>query len=226
VSLELQLIVSYFTAMKKYILIVSVLFTILIILFLVAELLHVPFLADDSIKRLAGFHLCWIGALLLAIDVLLPVPSSLVMVTLGCVAGVFWGTLWAFLGVFAAAIIGFSLGRTAQPFVKRFVGEEERNRVNAFIKRWGMAGIIVTRPLPLLAETTVLIAGTTNLSWKNLLIASLCGNLPIALFYAWTGATAKTINSGLWSFLLVIGAATLFWLVNYFIARVQRHSGK
>lgn len=89
--------------MKKYALITSLLFTVLILFFFVAELLHVPYLADDSIRRLAGFHRYWIGALLLAVDVVVPVPSSLVMLALGCAGGVFWGALWSFLGVSGAA---------------------------------------------------------------------------------------------------------------------------
>ncbi len=206
--------------MKKYILIAGMLFTFLIVFFLIAELLHIPFLTDNSIAGLTGRHLCWIGALLLMVDVFLPVPSSLVMITLGIAYGIFQGTFWAFLGVMASAVFGFFLGRKAQPFVHHFVSEKEQVRTNAFIRRWGMLGVIITRPLPLLAETTVLIAGTTDFTWKKLLLASACGNLPIAFLYAWTGATAKSINAGVWSFLLAIGAAGIFWGINYFAGRL------
>jgi uncharacterized membrane protein YdjX (TVP38/TMEM64 family) len=213
-----------FWTMKKYVLIAGSLLTFLVFLFLSAELMHIPFLTDNSIAKLTGRHLCWIGAALLMVDVLLPVPSSFVMITLGISYGVVQGTFWAFFGVMASAGFGFFLGRKAQPFVNRFVSEQERLRANAFIQRWGMLGIIITRPLPLLAETTALIAGTTNLSWKKLLLASACGNLPIAFLYAWTGATAKSINAGIWSFLLAIGAAGLFWAINYFAAMLNQSS--
>jgi uncharacterized membrane protein YdjX (TVP38/TMEM64 family) len=126
----------------------------------------------------------------------------------------------------ASAVFGFFLGRKAQPFVARFVSEQERLRANAFIQRWGMLGIIVTRPMPLLAETTALIAGTTNLTWKKLLLASACGNLPIAFLYAWTGATAKSLNAGIWSFILAIGAAGLFWAISSLADMLEQRTSR
>jgi uncharacterized membrane protein YdjX (TVP38/TMEM64 family) len=201
--------------MKKYILIAGALLTFLIALYIIAELLHLPFLTDNSIARLTGRYLCWIGVLLLMADVLLPVPSSFIMITLGISYGVFQGTFWAFLGVMASSAFGFYLGRTCQPFVQRFVSEQEQAHANAFLMRWGMLGIIVTRPLPLLAETTILLAGAAGFTWKKLLLASACGNLPIALLYAWTGAAAKSVNAGVWSFLLAATAAGIFWAINY-----------
>ena len=208
--------------MKKYLLITSIIFTILIALFLIAELLEIPYLADSSFAETAGWHICWIGVLLLGIDVLVPVPSSLVMITLGYTHGIFMGAVWSFLGVMTAAVFGFSLGRSAQRLVGNFVTDNERRQANSFIDRWGMVGIIVTRPMPLLAETIVLIAGTTGFTWKRLLIASALGNAPIALLYAWTGATARSINSAIWSFLFAVGIAGVFWAVNYGIRLKRR----
>lgn len=209
---------------KKYLFITSIIFTVLIVLFLIAELLQLPYLADSRFTETAGWHMCWIGVLLLGIDVLVPVPSSLVMITLGYTHGILMGAVWSFVGVMASAVFGFFLGRSAQKLVGKFVTNEERQRANDFINRWGMVGIIATRPMPLLAETIVLIAGTTDFTWKKLLIASVVGNAPIALLYAWTGATAKSINSAIWSFLFAVGIAGIFWIVNYYGFRAKDRS--
>lgn len=211
--------------MKKYLLVSSGIMTLLVLLFFVAEILHLPFLTDSRFTQVAGQQMWWIGMLLLVIDVLVPVPSSLVMITLGSSFGILWGSLFSFCGVMGAAILGFALGRFSKPAIRFLLSESDQKKTNSFIDQWGIVAIIITRPMPLLAETTVLMAGTTGLSWKKLVLASVIGNVPIAILYAWTGAAARSINGGLWSFLLAMGIAGIFWLANYIFSAAQKRAG-
>ena len=87
--------------------------------------------------------------------VALPVPFSLVMVAHGALFGVAVGTtLLSVVGSTVAALVGFALGRRGGPLLTRLVPPEERVRADRLLTRWGTLAIIVTRPVPLLAETT------------------------------------------------------------------------
>jgi uncharacterized membrane protein YdjX (TVP38/TMEM64 family) len=75
--------------------------------------------------------------------------------------------------------------------------------------------IVVTRPVPLLAEIVAIMAGTSSLGWRQAALATVVGSLPPALLYALTGATAAALTSGVLAFGLVLLVAGVFWLVGY-----------
>lgn len=155
-----------------------------------------------------------LGILGLAVDVLLPVPSSLIMIANGALFGVWLGTLLSLTGSFTAAIIGFVLGRQSKSLlINRFIPPEQMAAANRLFSRWGILAIIVTRPIPLLAETTVIAAGASQLTFKQILSAVIAGSIPASVLYALTGATAVSTNSTILSFGLVLLVAALFWWI-------------
>src|SRR6185436_4502816 len=89
------------------------------------------------------------GVGLLIADVLLPVPSSLVMVAHGALCGVALGTFLSLLGSVGAALFGFAIGRRGGKLLERVVTQEERARADKLLARWGALAIVVTRPVPL-----------------------------------------------------------------------------
>ncbi len=95
------------------------------------------------------------------VDVALSVPSSLVMVAHGAHLGVVIGTVLSVVGSTGAALVGFALGRRGGPLLARLVPPEERTRADRLLARWGTLAIIITRPVPLLAQTTAVMAGTS-----------------------------------------------------------------
>jgi len=62
-------------------------------------------------------------------------------------------------------------------------------------------------------------AGTTALSWRQVLIGVTIGALPASLIYAIAGAYATSVASGLLVFVLVILLAGVFWLVGWAIEK-------
>jgi uncharacterized membrane protein YdjX (TVP38/TMEM64 family) len=190
------------------------LFLILLILFLLSEALGIPLLTDPTPVLERG---CVLGALvgvgLLVVDVALPVPSSLVMVTHGALFGVAIGTLLSLVGSTGAALVGFAIGRRGGPLLARLVSANERGRANRLLTRWGMLAIIVTRPVPLLAETTAVVVGSSPLGWGRMALAALAGSFPGALLYALTGAVAARLQNGVLVFGLVLLVVSSFWLV-------------
>jgi uncharacterized membrane protein YdjX (TVP38/TMEM64 family) len=93
----------------------------------------------------------------------------------------------------------------------RLVSEGEKARADAMLAKWGALAIVATRPIPIVAETTAILAGASPMGWGRLLLASLAGNLPAALLYALTGASARSFASGTAMFGIVILIAGLFW---------------
>ena len=200
--------------MRRYLLIITAIILVFLLLFFIAEALGIPVLSDPTpwLKK-GGIVAAGIGVGLLIADVLLPVPSSLVMVAHGALFGVVPGTLLSLAGNTGAAIVGFAIGRRGGKLMERIVRAHERTRANYLLERWGSLAIIVTRPVPVLAETVTIVAGTSSLSWGKLILASVFGSLTPAFLYALTGAAVANFQSTALMFVAVLLAATLFWTV-------------
>lgn len=91
--------------------------------------------------------------------------------------------------------------------VKRLVPEEERRRADRFLLRWGLVGVVLSRAVPLLAETVSLVAGASPLRWRAALGAAALGCLPAAAVYAVAGAVAASFAAGAVVFIAVVAVA-------------------
>jgi uncharacterized membrane protein YdjX (TVP38/TMEM64 family) len=200
--------------MKRHLLIMTALIACFTILFLIVEALGVPLLSDPTpFMKHGGVVAAGLGVGLLIADVLLPVPSSLVMVAHGALFGVAVGTMLSLIGSVGAALFAFAIGRRGGRVLERMVTREERERADYLLARYGSVAIIITRPVPLLAETVAIMAGTSSMSWSRILFASLVGSLPPALLYALTGAAVANLESTAIMFVVVLLVAGLFWLI-------------
>ena len=105
------------------------------------------------------------------------------------------------------------------PLLERLVSERERVRADALLARWGALAVLVSRPVPLLAETTAIMAGASPLTWSRVLLAAALGSLPEAVAYGLAGSIAPSLqNAGLiWGSFLVVAAG--FWLLGRWIDR-------
>ena len=183
-------------------------------MFVIVEALGVPLLSDPTPwMKHGGILAAIIGVGLLIADVVLPVPSSIVMVAHGALFGVLWGTMLSLVGSVGAAVFGFAIGRRGGGLLERVVTPAERARASSILERWGTLAIIVTRPVPLLAETVAIMAGASSMSWRAIILASIAGSLPMALLYALTGAAVADLQNTALMFGVVLLVAGLFWLV-------------
>jgi uncharacterized membrane protein YdjX (TVP38/TMEM64 family) len=180
----------------------------------IAEALGVPLLTDPMpVLRAAGPLAGLIGVSLLIADVVLPVPSSLIMIAHGALFGIWTGSLLSLIGSTGCSLAGFAIGRLGRDTVQRFVTDAEYARASRLLDRWGMAGIVATRPVPILAEVMSIIAGTTPaMSWWQITVSSIAGSLPPAIAYAVAGHMATKTIGAIWVFsALMLMSAAMWW---------------
>ena len=163
----------------------------------------------------AGFAI----AGLLAADLALPVPSSILSTAAGALLG-FWGGLaTSWIGMSAGAWLGYVAGQHAgRPAAGRFVGAQALDRVSRFAERHGDWVIIVARPVPVLAEASVVFAGMAGMRGGRFALLTSCANLGISAAYASVGAYA--VSTG--SFLLAFAGSIAVPLAAMGVARFAR----
>ncbi len=140
-------------------------------------------------------------AALLCVDVLLPVPSSLVATASGFLMGWPLGVLVNWLGLNAGAALGYRIGSTAGRLaVRRFVGERGLERAAEAHRRWGDWSLIVSRAAPVLAEASVVFAGAARMPRARFAMLVGLSNAAVALVYASVGAFALEMQTFLPAF--------------------------
>lgn len=177
------------------------------------EALQVPFLLDPTpwLGR-PTLAAAAVSVALLAADVILPVPSSLVMVANGALFGIAGGAAVSLTGGLLAFLLGFVLGRRGGPLVERAFKRSEVDRADRMLRRWGAVVIALSRPLPLLAETVSVVAGASSLAARRAAAAAAAGLLPVALIYAVAGSVATTFNRSAAVSAGVMAVAGALWL--------------
>jgi uncharacterized membrane protein YdjX (TVP38/TMEM64 family) len=206
--------------MHRYWLLAATIAATLLVVFIVVQALGVPLLSDPrSSLDEAGPPAAALGVGLLVADVALPVPSSVVMTAHGTLFGVVLGSLLSLLGSTGAAAAAFAIGRRGGPLLHKLLPADERERADALLVRSGALAIVLTRPLPLLAETTALAAGASPLAWRPAMAAAVAGSIPAAVLYALAGAAAASFASTTVVFAAVIVVAAIFWLISHRFAQ-------
>jgi len=195
------------------------------ILFLVLlAIIVVPFLlfgdaiegwTQRTVRESSGGRL-WAGFVLggaLATDILLPVPSSVVSTACGNLLGLWVGALTSLAGMTVSCLTGYWLGRRGgRPAARRAVGRDDLARLERWSQRFGDWMIVVARPVPVLAEASVLVAGMGCMRPARFFLVSLLANAGISIVYAAVGAYAAQANAFLPAFacsILLPGIAIL-----------------
>lgn len=133
----------------------------------------------------------WVIVLILGADILLPVPSSGVSTFAGGSLGLKWGACASWLGMTGGGLGGFLLARwLGRTFVQRNRPDDLAG-IDEYVGRYGVATLLLTRPLPLLAEACVLVCGSSEMPVMTFLAATGFSNLVISVAYAAAGAYSK-----------------------------------
>jgi uncharacterized membrane protein YdjX (TVP38/TMEM64 family) len=143
------------------------------------------------------------GAGLLAADILLPIPSSIVGTMLGARLG-FWPGL-------AAGVIGMTTGQAIAYAAARWL---LRHSGPDLPRAPTLIALFLSRPVPVLAEATAFAAGATRVDFPQFLLACGAGNLVYVAALAGNGAMLlpdALLGPGLALPMLLPVAAWLGW---------------
>jgi uncharacterized membrane protein YdjX (TVP38/TMEM64 family) len=153
-------------------------------------------------------------ALLLAVDVLLPIPSSIISTSAGFLLGIGGGTAASFAGMTAGAIIGYVVGvRAGRSALRHIVTPDQQARLEASAQGSGNWLLAAMRSVPVLAEASVIIAGAARMPFPRFLAITSLSNLGIACVYATAGAMSATAGSFLIALLAALALPLPFLLL-------------
>jgi uncharacterized membrane protein YdjX (TVP38/TMEM64 family) len=155
---------------------------------------------------------------LLAADSVAPVPSTVVIMTLawkaGWLAGIIGGTIGMAAGVLASAWIGrTAVGRIAP----KFIPEAELNRMRDSLQRRLTLTLACLRSIPVLAETSVILAAATGVRVKRIFWVTLLPNFVISAIYSVTAAYSKAAEDSFFTaavtFLAIAVVSYIAWRI-------------
>jgi len=129
---------------------------------------------------------------ILAADVFLPVPSGPISTLAGSELGFVLGTATSALGMTLGAAIAFGLARRwGRPVAEHFSSSQQVAELEDACRQHGPWMLILTRPLPVLAEACALLVGALQMSWRLFLPTVIVSNLLIAATYSALGQQAQ-----------------------------------
>lgn len=165
------------------------------------------------------------GLLLLAADLVLPIPGTAVMAALGFVYGPVWGGLIGASGSFLSGNLAYGLCRLlGRRAAVRLIGERDLRQGEEIFAKLGGWLVAWSRWLPLLAEVMACLAGLVRMPWPTFALAMVCGSVPMAFTFAIVGH-AGVDHPGL---ALVLSAALppLLWaVIQPFVRRRMKRAG-
>lgn len=147
------------------------------------------------------------SAALLALDFLLPVPSSVVATAAGARLGFELGALVVCGGLQLGCVGAWAVGRwIGRPAIDRLVGEAEQQRARGWLSGpGGLAALAACRAVPVLGEATTLLAGSVRLPLLRFLAVTSAANAGLGLAYAGLGALSSRTGSAALAVLGAIG---------------------
>lgn len=161
-----------------------------------------------------------IGALLLAGDIFLPTPSSVVSATLGALLGPFSGTLLSTAGMTLGVALGYVAGAVlGSGPTRRLVGAHDFDRLHALAERHGIFWLVICRPVPVLAEASVLVSGCARMHTGAVLGATTVANLGISTVYASLGELATKGPGFFLSIGIMVAISAVAWLFRVRLTR-------
>lgn len=151
------------------------------------------------------------GVGLLIADILLPIPSTVVMSALGLTYGTLIGGLYAGLGSMLSGLVAYAACRwLGRPAALRIAGEDGLRQGEAFFENGGAWLVLTSRWLPVLPEAVACLAGLVRMPFRTFVLALACGCLPMGFAFAAIGAIGRD-NPGLALGLSIAGPVVL-WL--------------
>lgn len=128
---------------------------------------------------------------LLAADIFLPVPSSVIATFAGWRFGALEGALLNTVGLCVGTALGYAMGRTGlAPFTRHVLDAERQAALRETFACHGAWTVVLCRGIPVLAEASVLLAGAAAMPLPRFALAAGLSNLVLGSAYAAAGAAS------------------------------------
>ncbi|MHA1972234.1 MAG: TVP38/TMEM64 family protein [Candidatus Hodarchaeales archaeon] len=126
--------------------------------------------------------------------IVVPIPSELVLLTSGLIWGVVGGSIIGVIGSMVAGTITYYVAVLGgRPVIEKFLGQENLELIDTYIKKHGLWAIIFARAFPFMAFDPISYAsGFLKVRFRDYTIATLIGSAIRCVFYAWLGSTLVT----------------------------------
>ncbi|MGG7595643.1 3-dehydroquinate synthase [Pseudomonas sp. WC1] len=153
---------------------------------------HLEHLLPSTPAQMLTLALLLIG--LLALDVVLPVPSSMVALLAVASLGSVGGYLAIFIGLCLGAGLGYALGAGYFRLLSSRLGLHQR-QPGQLAYRLGTLSLICLRGVPVLAETSVVAAGMQRYPLRAFILVTTLANAGLALAYSAIGTFLVAQNA-------------------------------
>jgi uncharacterized membrane protein YdjX (TVP38/TMEM64 family) len=195
--------------MKKIIIPFSICAISVILVFLIFENMEQYFVDLLQMNTAQKNKYAMISFLVLCADIILPVPSSIVMYSNGLILGLIQGAILSMLSLNIGAILGYYLGKYSSMGLKA----NEDPKATQFLHKYGALALLLTRGIPILSESIAIICGYHKMAFKQYMIYNIIGYLPLCLLYAYFGSVGYNKNNFLLSFVCAVLISACFWLI-------------
>lgn len=178
----------------KVVLLVGFVMALVIVPFLIfGEQLEASVLPWLESREEQALVLTIAAVLLLAADSVAPVPATVVIMFLawkvGWAAGIVGGTIGMSLGVLTAGWLGReAVGRLAP----KFIPDAELGRLRDSLQRRLVLTLACLRSVPVLAETSVIVAAATGVPVRRIFWATVLPNFIVAVIYSVAAASSRS----------------------------------
>ena len=154
----------------------------------------------------------------LTADVMLPVPNGMTNTLAGAVLGWMWASVIVWIGLCMGALFGYGIGRFAgRPLARKLVGGNDLEEAERLTESVGITSLILSRPVPAVAELVTLAAGITRMPFGTFFATIGIANLGVAIVFAGIGAAALESSSATLAFAgAALLPATLWWAYKRF----------
>ena len=169
------------------------------------------FSTDGEWLRKWGNWAWLIAILLLMSDLILPIPGTAVMVTLGLIYGPIVGGIVGSIGSILSGVVAYLLClKFGREIAIKIAGDKAIQQGENIFERTGAWLVVLSRWLPVMPEVIACMAGLSRMPSRLFIAALATGSIPLAFIFSIIGASSKE-NPKLTIILSILAPAVL-WL--------------
>lgn len=180
--------------MRLYLFILTIVALMLVPILIFGDTIDEYFGGEEGLRRLQAYGAwAWlIGIGLIVGDLVLPVPSTAVISSLGMLYGPWLGGFIGGVGSVLAGLVAYGgcrlLGQRVHDVL---VGPQNIGKLQIFFARYGLWAIALSRWMPLLPEVFCCLAGLARMRLRPFLAALACGSFAMGFAFSWLGVAYR-----------------------------------